>query len=140
MYMNSIEMIKEMKRIKEFMKEFEKYNDLGHWTINDNMEVDVDGDINLCGYFFYKRSEDQIKLPIQFGKVTGMFSISQNRLISLKGCPETVGGNFYCYDNCLTSLEYSPKYVGGNYVHGKSDIKFSRENVEKVCKVVGKSG
>ena len=31
------------------------------------------------------------------------------------GCPEKIGGNFFCHNNQLTSLEGSPKWVGDNF-------------------------
>jgi hypothetical protein len=52
------------------------------------------------------------KLPVKFGKVSGNFWCSMNKLTTLEGCPDYVGGDFACDGNKLTTLEYCPKYVG----------------------------
>ncbi len=92
-------------------------------------------------------------------KVTGNFYCEGNELTSLKGCPSEVGGNFRCDDNNdLTSLEGCPKKVGGDFdcsrdkltslkgcpseVGGDFDcsnnkVKFTEEDVRKVCNVKG---
>lgn len=70
--------------------------------------IDVDDDVSI--------TNSRLKrLPLSFGKVTGNFHCSSNRLISLKGCPVWVGGSFNCYGNQLTSLKYGPIEVGGDY-------------------------
>jgi hypothetical protein len=52
--------------------------------------VNVNGNVNIWeSYHQYK-----ITLPIRFGVVTGYFDISDNRLLSLEGCPEIVGDGF----------------------------------------------
>ena len=78
------------------------------YTINDDMSISVEGDVNLSG-----RKLTQI--PIKFKEVGGYFSCSGNQLTSLEGCPETVGGGFNCYGNQLTSLKYCPGTVGGDF-------------------------
>lgn len=45
----------------------------------------------------------------------GLLYCSDNRLTSLKGCPEVVNGNFSCSNNRLTSLEHCPKVVNGHF-------------------------
>jgi hypothetical protein len=49
-------------------------------------------------------------------KVSGDFVCSQNKLQSLEGCPEVVGGDFFCSNN---------------------PGKFTKEQVRAVCKVKG---
>jgi len=36
-------------------------------------------------------------------------------LTTLKGSPKKVGWNFYCYGNKLKSLEGMPEYIGGKF-------------------------
>jgi len=36
-------------------------------------------------------------------------------LTSLKGCPQTIGGDFACSYNKLTSLKGAPRKVDGNF-------------------------
>jgi hypothetical protein len=58
-------------------------------------------------------------------------------MISLEGCPTTVGGSFYCYSNQLTSLEGCPIIVGGSFSCYNNTKKFSEEDVRSLCKVEG---
>jgi len=84
----------------------EKYG-IQNYTINSDGVVDVDGNV----YLF---NSGLNKLPLKFGKVSGYFDCSLNKLISLEGCPESVGDYFYSFANKLTTLEGCPKSVGGN--------------------------
>ena len=45
-----------------------------------------------------------------------------NQLTSLEGCPEKVGGDFYCYYNNITSLEGCPEKVGGDFDCGYNQL------------------
>ena len=72
------------------MKEFcEKY--LYNYTINPDGSIDVNGGVNL-----YSRLGNMEKLPVRFGKVSGYFTCYRNKLTTLEGCPNYVGGNFQC--------------------------------------------
>jgi len=96
--------------LPEYLKIFEnieKYR-INNYTFNDDLSIDVDGDVNLD-------SRELTKIPIKFRNVSGDFSCYSNKLTSLEGCPITVGGVFYCSLNSLTSLEGSPKTVGGDF-------------------------
>ena len=115
--------------IKRWLK---KYG-IKNYTINANGEVDVDGDVNLT-----YRSLKKLPSYIQFGKVNGYFTCSLNKLISLKGVAKEVGGIFNCSYNKLTSLEGAPKIVIGSFDCEGNTIKFTKDDVNKICKV-GKS-
>jgi hypothetical protein len=113
-------MIKNWKLFKESVDEESKihqickiYN-IENYTINDDLSIDVDGDVNLY-------NKNLIEIPLKFNRVDGWFSCGLNRLISLDNIPEYVSGNFYCSTNNLTSLENLPKYIGGyiNFVDNK---------------------
>jgi len=82
-----------------------------YYTIKDNLVIDVNGDLNL-----YNKGLNNIPSYIKFDKVNGSFSCSKNKLLSLEGCPETVGSSFDCRNN---------------------KKQFSEEEVKKVCKVKG---
>ena len=78
------------------------------YTINSDLTVDVNGDINI--------SKRKLKeLPFQFGKIGGGFYCSYNQLTSLEGAPRKVGGGFDCSDNQLSSLEGAPREVSGGF-------------------------
>lgn len=81
----------------------EKY-DITNYTINDDMSIDVDGDVS-----FWKSEMEE--LPLKFGKVSGSFDCSDNKLTTLKGSPYYIGTDFDCSNNKLTSLEFSPKKI-----------------------------
>ena len=80
-----------------------------NYTINPDWTIDVIGDVKLS----YK---NLIEFPdyIKFNYVSGYFDCANNQLTSLKGCPASVGGSFDCSDN---------------------QVKFTKEDVLKVCKV-----
>ena len=82
--------------------------DIDNYTINDDLTIDVDGDVDLNN----KKLE---KIPVKFKSVGGYFNCGYNQLTSLKGSPESVGGSFYCNNNKLTSLEGCPESVGGHF-------------------------
>jgi hypothetical protein len=48
-------------------------------------------------------------------KITASFNCSYNRLNSLVGVPQSVGGYFNYSDNKLTNLKEAPKLVKGNF-------------------------
>lgn len=110
--------------------------------INDDFTIDYPSSCNSI--IDLSRKNIQI-LPeyIQFNEVYGGFNISENRLISLRGCPRIVRdteylfGNFKFYRNELSSLEYAPKIVEGNFIGYHNPGYFSKDEVEKICKVKG---
>lgn len=77
------------------------------YTINSDLTVDVDGDVNLS-------SKNLTHIPIQFGTVKNFFIIN-NKLTSLVGAPFEVNGYFYCQNNQLTNLNGSPQVVNGTF-------------------------
>lgn len=85
----------------------ERYG-INNWSINSEGLVDVDDSVDL----YYQGLS---KLPLKFGKVTGLFNCSENRLTSLEGAPKEVGGYFGCSNNKLTTLEGGPEKVGGSF-------------------------
>lgn len=82
-----------------------------NYVVNDDLSVDADD------VFIDDRGNGFIgRIPIRFGTVRGSFHLKDNKQVnSLRGCPETVGGDFFCSFNGLTSLEYSPTEVRGRY-------------------------
>jgi hypothetical protein len=84
-----------------------KYN-IQNYTINDDLSIDVDANVDLYSFRLSK-------LPLKFAKVSGHFYCNTNQLKTLSGSPLSVGSDFYCYINQLTSLEGSPLSVGGNF-------------------------
>jgi hypothetical protein len=61
----------------------------GAWSINPHTGlVDVDGYVSMSFM-------NLTKIPVKFGKVSGNFFCSFNKLTSLKGAPQLVEGVFY---------------------------------------------
>jgi hypothetical protein len=138
-----------MKTIKEYLNEglirrqagmdmrtkieawLKKY-DIRNYIINDDLTIDVNEDVNLIRY-----PEEKLPEYIRFRKVREDFSISKSpELDSLEGCPEEVGGSFWC-NGCpkLKSLERCPKKVGSCFYCFKCGERFTEDGVKKACRV-----
>ena len=101
-----------------------------NYTINSQGEIDVDGNVWLI-------NKDFKELPYKFSRVTGYFDVDSNKnLISLKNCPDFVGGSFNC-SLCrkLDSLEGCPKEVGSDFYCRGCKHKFTEEEIKSLCKV-----
>lgn len=102
---------------------------LENYTINNDLTVDVDGNVTFP---IYKLST----FPVKFNKVSGKFTCNNSdSLISLEGAPKIVQGFFSCY-NCpkLTSLEHCPQYIGSHFNIAKCDGIRSLHNIHKLIK------
>jgi len=93
-----------------------KRYEIKNYTINDDLSIDVDGDVNLKG-------EGLEYLPLKFNYVSGYFGCSYNDLVSLKGSPQTVSGDFYCNSSGLKTLEGCPQTVGGDFNCYSNELK-----------------
>lgn len=87
-----------------------------YYIINDDLTVDVNGDVNISDIGI-------TKIPVKFGKVSGSFNVSTNRLTSLRNSPQEVGGDFNCSNNYLTNLVGGPLSVGNTYDCSKNRLK-----------------
>ena len=78
----------------------------GNWQLNPQTGlVDVDGDFNCSG-----QGLSDFK-GVRFGVVRRDFYCKNNRLTTLEGAPQKVGGHFDCRNNQLTTLEGAPQEV-----------------------------
>jgi hypothetical protein len=101
-----------------------------NYAINDDLTISVNNNVDIS----FKNLEE-FPSYIQFYEIKGTFDCSENKLISLRGCPIIVTGNFYCYNNKLTSLASCPEIVEGKFFcHGNLRTFESRE-VTKLCDV-----
>ena len=156
-----------MRHIKRYTQLFESVQELsqeqrdwldkcskGSWNLNPKTGlVDVKGDFD-CG----RQGLDSFK-GVRFGRISGKFDCSENRLtslegapqsvgihfdcsynslISLEGGPQSVGGDFYCSNNSLTSLEGAPQSVGGDFYCHTNTI--SERTIKEVLKRMSDSG
>lgn len=76
------------------------------FIINDDLTVDVSGDVWLDAKNFYR-------IPFNFNKVHGNFRCSHNDLRTLAGIPKWIGGGLALNNNKLEELDYFPEYVNG---------------------------
>ncbi len=95
---------KELTRITDLCT---KYN-IKNYHINPDGTLDVDGHVKMW-------QDELTELPLSFNIVTGNFTVNNNKLTTLKGCPREVGKNFGCNKSKLTTLEFGPEKVGGYY-------------------------
>lgn len=95
-----------MYKKKETTKTWLDSVGIKNYTINKNLTVDVNGDVDIS-------DKSLSSIPVQFGMVKGYFSCAQNQLTSLLGAPK-VANDFFCDNNQLTSLKYFPEKVVDN--------------------------
>lgn len=117
---------------KEKVEKLCKQYNLENYTINNDLTVDVDGDVKI-------RKSTHIKFPLKFNKVTGEFTCSYNEnLISLEGAPKFVGACFSCY-SCkkLSSLQHCPMYIKTDFNITKCDNITSLHNIHTMVKEMG---
>jgi hypothetical protein len=113
------------KEQKGFLNEFTT----GSWSLNPQTgKVDVNGTFNCS-------EEGLMNLKgIEFGNVSVDFHCNGNRLTSLEGAPQTVGGYFDCNYNVLTDLKGAPQKVGESFYCSNNrltDLKGAPETVER---------
>jgi len=116
-------MLKTKNGIENWLKKYEIKN----YTINNDLTVDVDGDV----YLYYKKLK---QIPIKFDIIKGYFNCSNNYLTSLDFCPKEVGGNFNCSWNELISLDGCPKSVGGDFysnIFSDDEYRFHLIQIER---------
>ena len=92
----------------------EKFN-VKDYTINDDMSIDVSGNINFSYHGL-------IELPLNFNIVTGDFYCNGNNLTNLDGCPKEVGGDLSFARNELTNLKGCAKKVGGDFFCSRNKL------------------
>lgn len=85
------------------------------YTISEDGVVDVIGCVDISRRVGTNNKNKIDIIPIKFGKVSGDFDCSNNKLTSLSGCPDEVGKTFCARTNLLTSLKYIPEKIGTSY-------------------------
>src|SRR5271157_5513592 len=100
------------------------------YVINDDLTINVNDIVDLS-------DKNLTSFPdfIKFNHVSGYFWCDNNQLTSLVGCPSSVGRSFYCYKNQLTSLVGCPSSVGSSFWCHDNKVKFTKEDVRKLCEV-----
>lgn len=104
-------MFKTAKEIKDWLLDM----NIKNYIIQDDLTVDVNDNVSLY-------NKGLITIPVQFRHINGDFDVSNNELITLKGCPISCN-NFYAHMNELESLEFCPKKVINNFYCHMNKIK-----------------
>lgn len=105
-----------MLKIKEKIKEWLMNQGIFNFTLNKDLSVDVKESVEII----FKNLQS---LPVQFNIIEGDFNCSNNRLITLKGCPKKVYGTFSCNNNQLKTLEFGPEYVDDCFLCNDNKLK-----------------
>jgi len=129
-----------MRHVKRYQELFEAQNELsqeqikwldkctaGSWTLNPQTGlVDVDG-------HFYCNNQNLTDFKgVRFGVVIMDFICSDNKLTSLEGAPQEVGGDFSCSDNKLTSLKGAPQSVGLQFGCSQNELTSLKDAPQEV--------
>jgi hypothetical protein len=101
---------------KEEVDEFCKENDVKNYKINEDLTLDVNGNVNLS-------DKNLSVLPFKFRDVRGCFDCSHNNLFSLINAPRSVGGDFICSFNKLKDIIFAPQTIGGSFICSFNSIE-----------------
>ena len=109
MLLQEVQMIQNLKveNAQDVEEILQKLN-IKDYTINNDLSVDVDNDVELDGRIL-------TKIPIKFNKVEGDFSCHSCKLITLENSPVSVGRDYNCGYNLITSYQHAPREVGNRF-------------------------
>ena len=102
---------------KEQIDKICKEYNITDYTINNDMSIDVNNNINL-------QLNTLEVLPIIFNKVNGSFFCELNNLNTLKYSPKYIEGNFNLAFNNIKTFEHFPEVEG--------DIIFDHNPIEEL--------
>lgn len=89
-----------------------KISEWGAAISSDLIKIHSDGTVDIDGSVSFSVGRlPNDRLPIKFGRVTGIFNISSKALTTLEGCPDTVDGVFSANSNFFSDLKGAPQEV-----------------------------
>ena len=88
------------------------------YRINDDLTIDIFESLDLDGMM-----KGNFPDYIKFNSVEGYCDLKNNKLTSLRGCPEICKGYFSCANNKLKNLDYMPKEIRGTFNISNNNIK-----------------
>ena len=106
----------------------------GSYTINNNMEIDVEGSVSI-----QDKNLENFPEYIQFGKVKDRFSVcgepsgkntTMAPINTLRGCPYSCK-TFICEFLSIKSLEYCPQSVMNDFICSRNHYLESLEGAPK---------
>jgi hypothetical protein len=83
---------------------------IGNYTINEDLSVDVEGNVTINGDVFLGAKE----MPFSFRNVKGDFYIMNAPFDTMKGFPTNVEGSFQVFNCRMSTCEHAPKFIGTN--------------------------
>lgn len=105
--------------ISKYLKErsitkFLEENRVLRYTINDDLSVDVDGDVDISNnpISYYHNDKSYNTIPCKFNNISGYFDCSHNQLSSFENFPNSVGSDLRADHNSFTSLDGFKTSVG----------------------------
>lgn len=78
---------------------------ISDYIIRPDLAVNCHGAVILHEY-------PEETLPVRFGIVAGDFDIGYSNLITLRGCPNTVGHRFSANKTAITNTDFCPNRIG----------------------------
>ena len=110
---------------------------LSKWIPYSKYKINPDWTIDLPVGLIIPQSRRFESFPdfIQIDVCHSDFIIRDQMLNSMVGCPRIVEGDFFVDGNKLSDLEGSPIEVHGCYYIRKNDKKFTKEEIQAICKV-----
>jgi hypothetical protein len=121
-----------LKQIEFWLSSYHIYK--ANYKINSDWTIDIKRNFIIIP----DQSISEIPDYIKFNECQGDFIIRDNRLLSMSGCPKIVHGDFAVNGNKLTNLFGSPTQVDGYYFIQNNDVKFTEEQIRKICNIGGK--
>ncbi len=120
------------RKVEEWINKYTKYT---KYKINSDWTIDVrELVIPSQRYWDFK----EIPEYVDFGVCHGSVIIRDQNLMSMKGLPKVVKGDFFVDNNKLEDLEGCPKQVDGDfYIRGNKE-KFTVDEIKKICTVGGR--
>jgi hypothetical protein len=97
--------------MREYLDQYLKKMKISNYTINDDLSVDVDGDVSISGQLFKK-------IPCKFGQVTGSFSWIGGQLTVADNLPDRVDGDLDISHNEIASITKLPEITGSIRLNG----------------------
>ena len=118
--------------VKKWMKKA-----FGEWSVDYRLEPD--GTITLNQDLEIPDADLSPGFPdyIKFGHIDGDIHLDYCGLDFLKGLPKVTVSYFSCEGNNLMSLKGAPAVVNGDFFCRGNPGKFTKADVEAVCRVIG---
>ena len=131
--MKTLELGGKLQQIKDWLSSFLFRP---QYKINSDYTVDI-----IRGDFIAIESwhmRDGIPEYVRFNKCSGSFIIDEKSLPDMIGCPRVIEGDFIVSNNKINNLNGSPEEVYGDYNIKGNQKNFTKEEIQKVCKVGGR--